>query len=189
MPPPRAAGPSSGASSSGGPGVLAASQNTGGTGVFASSQDTVRLATYNIGAIQANSFMGQTKATFERKFAADLNILIQNADVICIQEINNYWSDFMRERTGWQTIFEDNKAICWGPGLQNIGYETQRVFPEDTAGEARKHRRILWVRRLSNVNILIARFCIRVCFCARRFHEVVLSLARSDRIPKRIAAP
>ena len=121
----------------------------------------MRLATYNIGAIQANSFMGQTQAYFKRKFAADLNILIQNADVICIQEINKYWSDFMRERTGWQTIFEDNKAICWGPGIQNIAYETQRVFPESSAGEARKFRRILWVRRLSNVNILIARFRIR----------------------------
>ena len=75
MPPPRAAGPSCGASSSGGPGVLAASQNTGGTVVFASSQDTVRLATYNIGAIQANSFMGPTKGHLREEIRGRLEHL------------------------------------------------------------------------------------------------------------------
>lgn len=189
MPPPRAPGPSSGASSSGGTGVLASSQDSGGTGVFASSQDTVRLASYNIGAQNENSFQGKLNERFRQHFATDLDILVQNADVICIQEISPDWSQFMEEHTGWKTLSMDKKAICWGPGVELIWSQWQRVFPEANCGEGRKHRGILWARRSSNVDIFIARFCIRVCFCARRFHEVVLSLARSDRIPKRIAAP
>ena len=127
---------------------VVSSSSSGGARVFAPSQDTgpnVRVCTYNIGAQNLTSMQGKAKEAFAETWSTDLQQLTHQADILCIQEISEFWAEFMQQETKWPMTWCDKKAFCWRRDVvQYKKEEWKRVFPESDAGVRRMFRGCFW---------------------------------------------
>ena len=122
---------------------------------FASSQGketfSVRVATYNIGAQEEHFFTGKLLVPFTDKFYSELQQLCARADVICLQEVSEFWAERVRYAlsNAWEVWHMDHKAIIY----HNDKVEMQlnawcQAFPEARPGSGRAFRGYLLATRV-----------------------------------------
>jgi len=106
----------------------------------------LRVATYNVGAKTGQMFAGPSRAKFEQKLTADVQLISQHADVIGFQEVAPFWKTFIHS-----ILFEWSAGSIPSDGLVAFVSPSCTVSSDAKAiylypGETRLQRR--WFRAL-----------------------------------------
>ena len=98
--------------------------------------DAITIVTYNMGVRQKTAMSSQgKKRTFQEKLKQDVAKITKIADVICCQELNNFWRAAMDDLLpGWQRNSNDKMTVSTyvRKGLFIKHRAEHHVFPEST---------------------------------------------------------
>ena len=83
---------------------------------------------------------------FAHQLSQDLYKLAPLANVMCFQEMNEYWAKSLDTELHWPYVWNDTKAIAWNKhdgGVELVWHEWRHVFP-NVDHHRKKHRGVLW---------------------------------------------
>ncbi len=113
-----------------------------------------KVATYNIGAKNNESFQGALHDQFMEKLTEDIRCLINDGvHVLCLQEVSRKWEDEIVQKilpSGWKSACAGDPANCmitWhGASWKTcMNQSNEFLFPEDSKNVYRNWRTLLRV--------------------------------------------